>query len=64
MQPDVHGESLMPGAAASAGRGLHMMAAPDRAVEDLLAAEDAWTMTRSGCGRLEKEKDNKRLHLL
>ncbi|KAL0023688.1 hypothetical protein WJX79_001943 [Trebouxia sp. C0005] len=48
IQPGDWGEL---GVATSAGQQLHMQPTPNRDLEDLLAAEDAWTMTRT-----EREK--------
>ena len=43
------------GVAAWAGQRLHMQPAPNRDLEDLLAAEDAWTMTRSADSHISSQ---------
>jgi len=51
-QPGDWGEQ---GVAASAGQRLHMKPAPNRDLEDLMAAEDAWTMTRSADSHISRQ---------
>ena len=62
-QPGDWGEQ---GVAASAGQRLHMKPAPNRDLEDLLAAEDAWTVTRSADSHtsIQASSHTSRLRLL
>ncbi len=60
------GEWGAQGVAASAGQQLHMKPAPNRDLEDLLAAGDAWTMTRSAGGHtsIQASSHTSRLRLI